>query len=368
MTATATDKTRIFHVKERLKMQEKILQVFRKHKTNCVLFTNAKEIFYLTGAQFDGFWLLFVRDKTYAICSKMTENQVREHFKNKNINIHAVVSFYKTVSEILKQNKTDSLLIDPQYINAADFFLINEELNFEGINIKNKVGILNSLRIVKDADEIENLKIACKIVSKVCNTIKSELKPGLSELDIHYRILELFAKNKVMESFTPIVASGENSANPHHRSSTRKMTENDIVMMDMGCVHNGYCSDLTRTYFLDKIDTGRRRVFDIVKSSQDAVIKDIKSGLPISWADKTARSVIEEAGYKDKFIHNTGHGVGVEIHEVPSLASTAEGFFLTHMAVTVEPGIYIENEFGVRIEDTILIKKDSCEVLTSAAY
>jgi Xaa-Pro aminopeptidase len=349
-------------------MQEKISQIYRKYKTNCLLFTNAKETFYLTGAKFDGFWLLFVKEKTYAICSKMTENQVRQYFKNKNIVIHVSVSFYKAVLKILKQNKACSLLVDPQYINAADFLLINEKLNIEGINIKKKVGVLSSLRIVKTADEIENLKIACKIVSKVCNIIKGELRPGLSELDIHYRVLELFAKNKVAESFTPIIASGENSANPHHRSSMRKITKNDILMMDMGCAYNGYCSDLTRTYFLDKIDARRKRVFDVVRNSQNAVIKDIKSGLPISWADKAARSIIEKAGYKDRFIHNTGHGIGVEIHEAPSLSPVAEGFFLAHMAVTVEPGIYIENEFGVRIEDTILIKDDGCEVLTSATY
>jgi Xaa-Pro aminopeptidase len=349
-------------------MQEKISQIFSKYETNCALFTNAKETFYLTGAKFDGFWLLFVKDKAYAICSKMTENQIRQYFKNKNISIYAVLPFYKTILKILKQHKTDNLLIDPQYINAADFLLINEKLNFEGISIKKKVGVLNSLRIVKNAREIENLKIACKIVSKVCNIIKDELKSGVSELDIHYRVLELFAKNKVTESFTPIIASGENSANPHHKSSMRKITKNDIVMMDMGCTYNGYCSDLTRTYFLNRIDASRKRVFDIVRSSQNAVIKDIKSGLPISWADKTARNIIEKAGYKDKFIHNTGHGVGVEIHEMPSLSLVAEGFFLTHMVVTVEPGIYIENEFGVRIEDTILIKEDGCKVLTLAAY
>jgi Xaa-Pro aminopeptidase len=349
-------------------MQEKISQVFHKYKTDCVLFTNVKETFYLTGAEFDGFWLLFVKDKAYAICSKMIENQIREYFKNQNINIRAVVPFCKTVSEILKQNKTDNLLIDLQYISAADFLLIMEKLNFEEINIKKQVGVLNSLRIVKDTNEIENLKIACKIVSEVCNIIKGELKLGISELDIHYRVLELFAQNKVTESFTPIIAFGENSANPHHKSSTRKMAKNDIVMMDMGCVYNGYCSDLTRTYFLDRIDAKCRRVFDVVKRSQNAVIQHIKSGLPVSWADKTARSIIAEAGYEDRFIHATGHGVGIEIHEMPSLVSTAEGFFLAHMVVTVEPGVYIENEFGVRIEDTVLIKEDGCEVLTSAEY
>jgi Xaa-Pro aminopeptidase len=349
-------------------MKEKILKILDKYQTNSILFTNIKETSYLTGAKFDGFWLLTTKDKTHIICSKITENQIREYFEKQYVYIHTESALYKTVVKILKQDKINNLLINPKYMNATDFILINENLGQEKINLIKKTGILDSLRIIKSTVEIENLKKACQIASEVCNTVKDELKPGLSEIDIHYRVIELFSKNRVTESFTPIIASGTNSANPHHRSSNRKIIENDIVMMDIGCMYNGYCSDLTRTYFLDKIGSKQKRIWDIVKNSQDAVLKGIKAGMPLSWADKIARNIIEAAGYKDKFIHSTGHGVGIEIHETPSLAPNAEGIFLTHMAVTVEPGVYIEGEFGVRIEDTILIKENGCEVLTSAVY
>ncbi|GMO55128.1 MAG: Xaa-Pro peptidase family protein [Candidatus Endomicrobiellum trichonymphae] len=350
-------------------MKEKILKkILGKYQTESILFTNVKETSYLTGAEFDGFWLLNAKDNTHIICSKMIENQIMEYFGKQNIRMHTESPLYKTVVKILKQDKINSLLINPKYMNAADFILINENLSHEKINLIKKTGVLDSLRITKGTVEVENLKKACQIVSEVCNTVKEELKPGLSEIDIHYRVIELFAKNRVTESFIPIIASGANSANPHHRSSNRKIIENDIVMMDIGCMYNGYCSDLTRTYFLDKINDKQKKIWNIVKSSQNAVLKEIKAGLPLSWADKTARNIIEAAGYKDKFIHTTGHGVGIEIHEMPLLAPNAEGVFLTHMAVTVEPGIYIEGEFGVRIEDTILIKENGCEMLTSAVY
>jgi Xaa-Pro aminopeptidase len=349
-------------------MKEKILKILDKYQTDSILFTSVKETSYLTGAEFDGFWFLNAKDKTHIICSKTTENQIREYFGKHDIHIHTESSLHKAVTKILKQNKINALLINPKYMNAADFILINENLSHEKINLIKKTNILDSLRIIKSTVEIENLKKACQIVSEVCNTVRGELKPGLSEIDIHYRVIELFAKNRVTESFTPIIASGTNSANPHHKSSNRKIIENDMVMMDIGCMYNGYCSDLTRTYFLGRISGEQRRVWDVVKSSQDAVLKEIKAGLPVSWADKMARGIIEAAGYKDKFIHTTGHGVGIEIHETPSLAPNTEGVFLTHMAVTVEPGIYIEGEFGVRIEDTILIKENGCEVLTSAVY
>jgi Xaa-Pro aminopeptidase len=338
-------------------------------KTKCVLFTDPKEIFYLTNADFCGFWFLYVVDKAYVICSKMVENQAREFFFEINTaDIYVSVYFYKTVLEILKKNNAKKLFIDPKYMIALDFIVLSEKLSQNGIEVKKKIGILDSARMIKKNNEIENLKKSCKIVSSICDTVRKELKSGLSELDVHYKILELFLKNHVTESFTPIVAFGKNSANPHHRSSGKKLVQNDIVMIDIGCIYNGYCSDLTRTYFLDKVDDNRKHIWNVVKHSQEAVLKGIRAGLPIAWADKTARNVIESAGYKDKFIHTIGHGVGIEIHETPSLSSNAEGVFFTGMTVTVEPGIYIKQKFGVRIEDTILIKEDGCEVLTSATY
>jgi Xaa-Pro aminopeptidase len=351
-------------------MKEKIAQIFCEHKVNSVLFTNIKEIFYLSGAKFDNFWLLFIKDKLYGICSKIAQNQVRNFFANYNVNVCTGVKFYKIVVDILKQNSVDKLLIDLRYMNAANFLLINEKLSNEGINVAKKIGILDNMRILKNTNEINNIKKACNIVSKICNTIKRELRANLSELDIHYRVSELFAKNHVTESFRPIIASGSNSANPHHISSTRKIKKNDIIMIDIGCMYNGYCSDLTRTYFLGRIDDNKKKVWDIVKRAQKAVLENIKVGLPISWADKTARKIIAKYGceYVDKFIHSTGHGIGIEIHEMPLLMSNAKGVFFNHTTVTVEPGIYIEHEFGVRIEDTLLIKESACEVLTSAAY
>ncbi|MCL2389984.1 MAG: aminopeptidase P family protein [Endomicrobia bacterium] len=349
-------------------MKEKIKRLYSKYKTDAFIFTNKTETFYLSGAQFDGFWILPVKDEIFIICPKMIENQVKEYFGTKDIHTYTGVSFAKSAAEILQNKKNENVTVDANYINAGDFFTLSDNLKSINMNLLRENGILNDLRMVKTAEEIENLKESCKIVSKVCDIIKSELKPGISELDIHYRIMELFAINKVKESFTPIVASGNNSANPHHASSNRKIGENDIVMIDLGCAYKGYCSDLTRTYFLGKINPKFAQIRDIVRKSHEAVISNIKAGLAFSWADKTARDIISSYGYQDKFIHTTGHGVGIEIHEMPSLSSNAEGVFLQNTAITVEPGIYLEGEFGVRIEDTIIVNENGCEVLTSAAY
>ncbi|MDR0401824.1 MAG: aminopeptidase P family protein [Endomicrobium sp.] len=349
--------------------RDQILSVLNKYKSDSVLFTNSKEIFYITNVILDGFWVLFLKNKTYVICQKIIKNQIKIFFRKQNLYIKNInSSFYKTVTNILKQNKISTLLVDIKYMNAEDFILISKNLNHEKIKIVIKIGILDNIRLTKSTNEIKNLKTACKITSKICNIIKHELIVGISEIDIHYRIIELFAKNHVIESFNPIIAFGINSANPHHKSSNRKLIKNDIIVIDIGCRHNNYCSDITRTYFIGEQKNEYKKIWNIVKKAHDAVLKKIKQGVQISLADKTARDIITTAGYKKNFIHSTGHGIGIEIHELPSLSSNTNGIFLKNMVVTIEPGIYINNKFGVRIEDTVLINKNNSEVLTSAEY
>lgn len=345
-----------------------------QNKTQNYLFSSSPSIFYLTKAPFEGFSLLILSGQPYVICSQMIKEQVETYFSGAGgVQIRANNVPIDEICTILSQRAEQTLIFDSLDTPTADFFELKSRLESLKIELLPQKGILTELRAVKTPDEIKNISIACDIVSKTAQTIQGELKAGLSELDIHFRIIELFAKHHSIVSFTPIVAAGPNSANPHHASSNYKLKPDDMVLIDIGCKYGGFCSDLTRTYFLegintDKVDDVRTNVWKIVKNSHDIVINQIKAGLPINWADKTARDVIAEAGYKDNFIHNTGHGVGIEIHETPSLNLRAEGIFLPKMVVTVEPGIYLKGRFGVRIEDTILITKDGCEVLTSAPY
>ncbi|MDR1928804.1 MAG: M24 family metallopeptidase [Endomicrobium sp.] len=349
-------------------MIKKIKSLFEKYKIEAVLFTSSIEIFYLSKIEFDG-WLLFVKTEIYAIC---LSNTIKKQFEKKSwetkINICRKKSLYKALIDILEQHKSNHILVDIKYINTQKFFLLEEILNQRKIHIIKKAGILENTRIIKNNKEIKNIKMSCKIASKICNIIKEELRFNISELDIHYRILELFAKNKVKESFIPIVASGINSTNPHHKSSKRKITKNDIVTIDLGCVYNGYCSDLTRTYFLGRLDVKRNKIWNVVKNSLDSLIKAIRSGVSLSIADKISRNEIKNAGYEDNLIHVIGHGIGLEVHETPILTSAINGVFLNGMILAIEPGIYIDNKFGIRIEDIILVKENYCEVLTSAVY
>ncbi|MDR1052521.1 MAG: M24 family metallopeptidase [Endomicrobium sp.] len=350
-----------------------IYSIFKKYKVTSILFTNKNELFYLTKTQFLEFWLLFINKHKYIICSKIIENQIKKTFNNSDINI--VISKYRSfldiTTEILKKHKSDTLLVDLKYINADCLIAIDKKLNNNRINVKKEIGILDNIRIIKTKDEINNLKRSSLIISNICNTIRKYIKPGLTELDIHYTVLELLARNRVKESFTPIIASGENSANPHHISSNRKIKNNDILLIDIGCIYNGYCSDLTRTYFLGNIYDGEyKKVFETIKKVHLNIIKMIKDCVKISYINKIVNKIINKSGYKNMIIHSVAHGIGIEIHEAPYFNKNYNNCteLKKYMTIAVEPGIYINDKFGIRIEDTVLVKKKKSEILTSATY
>jgi Xaa-Pro aminopeptidase len=190
------------------------------------------------------------------------------------------------------------------------------------------------------------------------------VKPGMTEIQIAFKIEEIFANNKVRSSFTPIVAAGPNTANPHHISSTRKVDKNDVILIDMGCLYNGYASDLTRTFAIGKIKYLYSTVYAAVSRAHRKAIQAVRPGIQANHVDGIARDIITRAGFGLQFIHSTGHGVGIEVHEPPRLSSRDATVLKAGMVVTVEPGVYLPGQFGVRIEDTIQVTNNGRKVLT----
>ena len=333
-----------------------------------LLLTNNKNIFYLTGATFDGFWLLIHKNKFIVITSQMIFGQVKQHFKDKAKICVIKSSFSNELIEICKKYKIKNLNIDTTNIDYTLFSLLNNKLKENKISVVPNGNIILEKRKIKNKEEIKNIKKACEIVSDVFETIKKKVVPGMTELDIHFKIEEEFAKKHVVQSFKTIVASGPNSANPHHISGKRKVQKNDIVLIDMGCIYNGYCSDLTRTFFVGKENKHQRKIWDIVKLAHDKALENVKQNMKASDIDLFARNTIKLAGYEKNFIHTTGHGVGLDIHEAPSVGQKSKDILKESMVITIEPGIYLDKKFGVRIEDTVLVTKNGYKVLTTAKY
>jgi Xaa-Pro aminopeptidase len=167
-------------------------------------------------------------------------------------------------------------------------------------------------------------------------------------------------------SFETIVAAGPNGARPHARPSDRTITEGDLVVVDFGAVVDGYCSDMTRTFAIGKVSPTAQRMVDVVTAAQAAGVEAVADGVSGQAVDAACRTVIDEAGWGDAFLHGTGHGVGLEIHEDPRVSSASTGTLAAGHVVTVEPGVYLPEHGGVRIEDTVVVTDEGCRALTRA--
>ena len=221
-----------------------------------------------------------------------------------------------------------------------------------------------ALTIYKKKIEISNLEKACEITDNCFKYLLMYIKPGMTEKQIADEIEEYYKQRTEGLAFDTIVASGENSSKPHAVPTERKINENDIITIDMGCKVNGYCSDMTRTIFIGEPTEEQKRVYNIVLENQEKSLNEMKDGASIKDVAKIVKSNFELQGYD--LVHALGHGVGLEIHEHPFIRLSSDNTLKERMVVTNEPGIYIPGNFGVRIEDTVLITKDGPEVLTKS--
>mgnify|MGYP000017517321 CR=1 FL=1 len=193
------------------------------------------------------------------------------------------------------------------------------------------------------------------------------IKPRISELDVAMELDYFIRSNGDGEvSFDTIVASGRNSAIPHSEPSVKRIEEGDVVVLDFGAVSGGYHSDMTRTVGMGKIDEKLKTIYDLAYRALQNAINSLKPGLKGKDVDRLVRSIIEKEGYGKYFFHNTGHGIGLDVHESPKLSSLEGDKLQENMVITIEPGIYLPEYGGVRIENMILIKKTGCEVLTKS--
>jgi Xaa-Pro aminopeptidase len=227
-------------------------------------------------------------------------------------------------------------------------------------------GLVKALREIKNIQELGYLKKSCRIAVRAFDIIKKKIKPGRTErslaLELEYMMKTLGAQEA---SFPTIVAGGPNTALPHHFTSERKIKNNEVVLLDFGCKYKNYCSDITRTFYLGKRPPALyKKIEAIVKQAHDEAIRAVKPGVRAAFADKTARDIITDAGYGDKFTHGLGHGVGLEVHEPPTVNQASRDILMPGMVFSIEPGIYLYGKFGVRHENLVTVTKTGYKILT----
>lgn len=235
----------------------------------------------------------------------------------------------------------------------------------EGTELVPASGIVEALRAVKDDREIDAIARAAMIADSIYVSLSEEGLVGRTERDVAWRIEQLARESGASGiSFPSIVAAGPHGALPHAEPRDVKIEVGQLVVLDLGVIHDGYCSDCTRTFATGPISDAARAAYELVLDAQLKSLAAVVVGAECKAVDAVARDVISADGLGDKFGHSLGHGVGIEVHELPTLSSRSEGTLVAGNVVTVEPGVYLEGEFGVRIEDLVVVAKDGPRVLT----
>ena len=245
---------------------------------------------------------------------------------------------------------------------AFNILQIMEAMDVKFINGKT---VLEDMRIIKDEEELENLRMAARITDESYEELLKFIKPGIKEADIARKMNEIFKEKGADEGFT-MVCSGPNSSYPHYNDDQRVIQEKDIIVLDWGCKYNNMCADMSRTVFVGGITEEERKVYEIVKASQEAGEKAAVNGAYIPDVDKVARDIIEKEGYGKYFFTRLGHGIGYSVHEAPDIKASNKRNLEKGMVFSIEPGIYLAGNFGIRIENIVAVTDDGNEILNKS--
>lgn len=349
---------------KRLKLSQELLS---KNKWDFFLIENPYWIYYFTKI-YPSFGrliisknkiCLFVDNRYLEIAKKICVCEVQLYSKE---NIKNFLLEEGKTTNIAVVDSSSLKLID--YENLENFFNSIKEKLYSLHSVNNP---LKDIRKIKSKEEIELMRKSAELNFGGYQHILKYLQEGITEesLALEY---EIFCRKNGAQrlAFDPIVCFGENASRPHHKAGKTKLKKNDVVLIDVGVVLEHYTSDMTRTVFFKKVDPLIEKFYSIVKEAQQRAFEMCKPNIKIKDVDLAARNYIESRGYKDLFIHSTGHGIGLEAHEYPSInfmADSKEDILQEGMAITIEPGLYKSGLGGIRIEDTVIITKDGFENL-----
>lgn len=341
-------------------MQDRVDRLLEKlHDNEAVFISSYPNIFYYSGFTSEDAYLFISHNKKYIITDSRYLIQAKEQAKD-----FEVVDIKNGFEKIFFGANEKYIGFEDCYTNVREYKKLRTKLA-EYQDFVEMQKIINEPRMIKSPEEIKRIAEAEKIGDEAFSYILERIKEGRSEREIALEI-EFFMKKHgaTALSFETIAASGKRSAMPHGTATDKIIKNGDFLTLDFGCIFEGYCSDMTRTVVVGKANSKQREIYDTVLKAQTAAINKIQTGLKCSDIDKVARNIITDAGYGENFGHSLGHSVGIEIHENPSFAPSCHEILKNGHVITVEPGIYIEDFGGVRIEDLIAVENGSARNLT----
>ena len=330
---------------------------------DAMLLTGESNCYYATGFMGEGVALVTRKGSWYFTDSRYTEAA------GKAIGDAAVIwetsranPFTDLINKALAESGAQKVGFEEEVMTVATHTAYTEKLH---CTLVPATAAMTALRGSKDDEEIANMIAAQRIAEGALAQICKEIHVGMTEKEIAARLNYLMVSAGAEKtSFDTIIASGPNGSMPHAVPSMRQVQQGDFITMDFGCVYKGYCSDITRTFAFGDPGNDFKDVYEAVLQANYKGIEAVRAGVKASDIDKAARDYLKSKGLDNYFTHSTGHGVGVEIHEHPFENSTSETVLKKNMVVTVEPGVYMEGLYGVRVEDLIIVENDGCNVIS----
>lgn len=324
--------------------------------------TSPENRFYLSGFSGTDGALLVCMERLYLITDFRYTGQAFKECPEFEI-IEVKDSYLDSLAKAVTENGITLLGFEGDHLAYNQYTDMKYKL--AGVELKHAGGLVEDLRLCKDDVEVKYIAEAARLADEAFEQVLPDIRPGISEREIALQ-LEYIMRRKGADgaAFNFIVASGPRSALPHGVASSRVLREGDLVVLDFGAIYRGYHSDITRTVVIGRTSRLQEDIYYIVLEAQMSAVSALRAGVRASDVDRAARGVIERRGYGEYFGHSTGHGLGLKIHEKPRLSSKDDTVLQAGMVVTVEPGIYLPDWGGVRIEDTVLVENDCSRVLT----
>ncbi|MCD7036118.1 Xaa-Pro peptidase family protein [Metabacillus sp. GX 13764] len=351
---------------------EKVKNWLSEKNIDAAFIHSTENVFYLTGFYTDPHERLmglfvFKEGEPFFICPGMETGQAREAGWNGELigygDHEDPFQYIKNAADKRIGGKAAKLAAESELLSYSRAEQLIKTVQSEGLHPIEE--LLNEIRLVKDEKEIEILEKAAELADFGVQAGVNALKEGVTEMDVLAEIeYQLKRKGVSQMSFSTMVLFGKKSGQPHGNPGLDTLKKGDLVLFDLGVVLDGYCSDITRTVAFQSADEKQKEIYQTCLEANLAALEASKPGTRIGDLDLAARKVIEDAGYGENFPHRLGHGLGISVHEYPSMAYTNNGVLKEGMVYTVEPGIYVPEIGGVRIEDDVLVTKDGCRTLT----
>ncbi len=338
---------------------EKIREIIISNRCDGVIINNSSDVRYLSGLKSSNIAILITLDKAFVL----SDGRYKFLIERQNVYIPICITkgIFESLTELIKEQQLKQVMIDPSEISHKNYKLLSEE-----INLVNYEKITEKLRIIKNDEEIHNIINAQKIADKAFTEILKMINTGMSTKEIAALLdYKMSVYGSEEPAFSTITVNEEESADCHGVPSDKKVKNGDLILFDFGATYNGYRSDITRTVALGSISEEKKQIYDLVLKAHLEAVKILKPGVLCNMVDEASRKCFREQGLEEYFIHSLGHGVGIDIHEAPTLNKKSDVVLEKNMIVTIEPGLYFKNKFGVRIEDTYLITENGCKSLTN---